>query len=137
VLSEVRKTFASKVEVARASGWFLVSLAGASLAAAFGRIPLAVLLTAVALGSGFRLVGRQRSHARAQQVPAWARRFGLVLSVVEVAALVVATDTSARSLYEGRPYVYWAFVFVAFGAAYVLQCRIIAALFQRILRPAP
>jgi len=138
VVSEVRKSFAAKVEVALESAGFLLSLFGASLAAAFGRFLVALLLAALALGIGLRLVGRQRQPSRlAPKVSGWARATILAFSLVEVAVLVKATGTPVRFHQEGFSYVHWALVLLAAAFAYLVQSRAFAAVSRRLFRPAP
>jgi hypothetical protein len=137
VFPELRKSFAASVEVALESAGFLLSLSGASLAAAFGRFVLALLLAALALGIGFRLVGRQRRAATEPKAAGWVRVASLGLAIVEVAALVEATDTPVRFHQEGFSYVHWALVLVAVAVAFFVQVRIISALSRRLSQPAP
>jgi len=138
VLSEIRKSFAAKVEVALESAGFLLSLFGASLAAAFGRFLVALLLAALALGLGLRLVGRQRLASKLEpKVSGWARAAILCFSLVEVAVLVEATDTPVRFHQEGFSYVHWALVLVAVALVYFVQVRVFAALSRRLFWPAP
>jgi len=138
VFSELRKSFAAKVEVALESTGFLLSLFGASLAAAFGRFLVALLLAAIALDIGLRLVGHQRLASRLEpKVSGWARAAILSFSLVAVAVLIEATDTPVRIHQEGFSYVHWAMVLVAVAFLYFVQVRAFAALSRRFFWPAP
>lgn len=138
MLREIRRSVAVRVEVALESAGFFLSLSGASLAAAFGRLVLALLLAALALGIGLRLVGRQRLIAASRpKVSALARAGSLVLSLAEVAAVVEATDTPVRFHQEGFSYVHWALGLVAVAVVYLVQVRLIASLSRRFAQPAP
>lgn len=131
VFSEFRRSFALQLEAALELLGFVLSLAGASLAAAFGRFLLALLLAALAFGMGRRIV-RRRQHSSTQPKPvAWIRALGLTLSLIEVAVLVEATDTPVRFHQEGFAYVHWAWVVAAIVVAYVIQVRVLDALTKR------
>lgn len=135
---ELRKSVVARVEIALESAGFLLSLFGASLAAAFGRFLVAVLLAALALGVGLRLVGRQRPAATSRpKVPWWVKASSMVLSIVEVAVVVEATDTPDRFHREGFSYAPWVLVLIAIVVAYLIQVRAIAAISRRALKPAP
>jgi hypothetical protein len=130
---DVRKAMAAKVEVALESAGFLLSLAGASLAAAFGRFLLALLLAGIALGMGLRLVGRQRLAAlRGPRMPRWVRAVSLALSVAEMVLLIVATDWPVGFHQEGFSYVHWTLVLLALAMAYFVQVRVLAGLWRRL-----
>ena len=136
MFSAVRKSLAAKVEVAVESAAFLLSLFGASLAAAFGRFLLALLLAALALGMGLRLVGRQRPPSRWEpKVSGWARATILVFSLVEVAALSEVAGVPVHQ--EGFFNAHWAPVLVAVAVAYFVQFRAFHAMSRRLHGPAP
>jgi hypothetical protein len=138
VFRDLRRSVAVKVETALKSGRFLLSLSGASLAAAFGRFLLAALLAALALGIGFRLVGRQRLIGASQsEIPSLAKAGILLVSLAEVAALVVATDTPVRFHQEAFSFAHWAWVLVAVAVVYFVQVRLFASLSQLCSHQAP
>jgi hypothetical protein len=138
VLRELRRSVAARVDLALESTGFLAALSGASLAAAFGRFLLALLLASLALGIGFRLVGRQRIMATARpKVPVLAKASALALSMAEVAALVEATDAPVRFHQEGFSSVHWVLVLVAVAVAYLVQVRLIASVSRRFFHPKP
>lgn len=117
---------------------FLLALAGASLAAALGRSLVALLLAALALGMGRRIIGRQKRAAKlAPRVPTWVHAGSLALSLVEVAALFEATDTPIRFGQEGSSHGHWALALAAVAVAYLAQARVLAALSRRFCRPGP
>jgi hypothetical protein len=135
VFSEFRRSFALQIEAALELLGFVLSLAGASLAAAFGRFLLALLLAAVAFGMGRRIVKRRQRFATKPKPAAWIRAVCLTLSLIEVAVLVEATDTPVRFHQEGFAYVHWAWVAAAIVVAYAIQVRALTALTKRA-RPA-
>lgn len=133
MLPDLRHSLQTKVQVALDYAWFVLALSGASLAAAFGRGLLALLLAALALGLGRRLVARQKRAASAtSQVPAWVKAGSLALSVAEVAVLVQVTGIAARLQHEGVSWVHAMAGFVALAAAYLIQLRLFAALSRRL-----
>jgi hypothetical protein len=131
MLSEFRRSLEQQVEAALQLLGFVLSLAGASLAAAFGRFLLALLLAALALGLGLRIVKRRQRFASRPRPAVWIRAVGLTLSLIEVAVLVEATDAPVRLHQEGFSYVHWAWVVAATIVAYLIQVRALAALTRR------
>lgn len=133
MLPRLRHSIATRLEVVWEYVWFLVCLSGASLSAAFGRTLIALLLAALTLGLGRRLVARQKHAARlAPKVPAWVKVGSLGLSMVESALLLRATDIPTWIQQEGHAPVRWALVVVALVAAYLIQVRVLAALSRRL-----
>jgi len=131
MLAAVRKSVANKIEVLLEVVGLLASLSGATLAAVFGRLTIALVLGAVVLGFFFRLTGRRRiaQHARPPE-PAWIYVAASVAALVEVAAVVEATNLPVRFYQEGFVLLHWAIVLVGLGVAFWLQLwlfRVIAA----------
>lgn len=108
--------------VVDATGMF-ASLAGASIVAFLGKVMLAVVLGAVALGFFLRLVGRRRRAAPVEPPPPDRGRqlACAALAAAETGLLVEAVDLPVRFHQAGFAYWHWALVLLAFGLAYSLQ----------------
>ena len=106
-----------------------ISLSGATVAAVFGRLLIAVVLGGIAVGFFLRLSGRRGPNPRRAEPPSLALRLVIgALSIVETAALVEATNLPVR---YGQPEFAqgnWWLVIAVFAAAYLLQIRLFASL---------
>lgn len=87
---------------------------------------LAGLALSVTLGFFPRLSGRRNKQP--VELPAtrlWARSVAALLSVVEVAVLVEATDIPVRFHQPGFSYLHWALAVAAFSVAYLVQLQVL------------
>lgn len=100
---------------------------GAAVGAIVGKLMLAVVLLAVALGFFLRLSGRRRVPAPVAP-PRWTRATAAGLAVLEVAVLTEATDLPVRFHQPGFETWHWGLVVLALLAAYALNMRVLAAL---------
>ena len=102
----------------------LVSWSGATLAAVLGKLLLAAALAAVGLGIFLRLSGRRAPPRLRPAAPsAWACLVVGLLSAVEVALLVEATQLPVRFHQPGFAWYHWVGVSLALGVAYRVQLR--------------
>lgn len=105
----------------------VLSFFGASVVAFLGKVMLAVVLFALALGFFLRLSGRRKVTAAPKaKSPAWTRPASAVLAAVETAALVEATDLPVRFHQVGFEPWHWALVLVSLCIAYALHMRLFA-----------
>lgn len=139
--AELRESLRAQLRLFTQSGYFMLTLFSASIAAAFGRFLLAVVFGACALGIGFRLVGRHRaSRAAAPRTPTWLRAIALTLVLAEAAALVATTPVIPLLLDQGEGFTFYgcvALIIAALFAAYGAQQWLLMAAwraFQRTLR---
>jgi hypothetical protein len=110
----------------------VLSASGASVVAIFGKLMLAVVLGAIALGFFLRLAGRRRQAAFAQaRTPGWCYVASVVLAAVEVALLVEATNLPIRFGQSGFELWHWALVVVALVVAHVVHMQIFRYLIRR------
>jgi hypothetical protein len=139
MLIELRKSAASKLELAVEVVGAVASMSGAFGALVFGKALLALVLGVVALGIVLRLIGRRSGRQSAQpiQLPLWVSVVAVSLSVIECAAIVEATDLPVRFSQPGFAFHRWALVFLAFLVAFFLQRKVLGRLLQRHVPPAP
>jgi hypothetical protein len=103
----------------------VLSASGASVVAILGKLMLAVVLGAIALGFFLRIVDRRRQVAFAQaRTPAWCYVASVALAVVEVALLVEATNLPIRFHQSGFEPWHWALVVLALVVAYVVHMQV-------------
>jgi hypothetical protein len=110
------------------AGMFLTAT-GATLSMVFGRVVLAIVLAALAMGLFLRFSSRAKS--RAAPMPAlqgWVRPVSVLLSLVETAVMVEATQLPVRFGQPGFELYHWPLVMVVFAVAYTLQ----VSLFRRL-----
>lgn len=123
-----RKAGEALVVAADVAG-IVASLAGASIVAFLGKVMLAVVLFAVALGFFLRLSARRKVKVAAPHPsPAWTRPASALLAFVEVALLVEATNLPVRFIQPGFEPWHWALVVAALVVAYSLHMRLFRAL---------
>lgn len=116
-----RKAADTFLLLADAAG-LLLSGSGAAVVAFFGKVLLAVVLGALALGFLLRLAGRRRLPPVAPApMPGWGRVAAAILSAVEVAVLVEATDLPVRFHQPGFQLYHWLLVLAVLLMAYRLQ----------------
>jgi hypothetical protein len=108
--------------VANFAGLF-VSVAGATVAAVFGKLVIGLVLGAVAVGFLLRLKGRRAVElgTKRRPPPVWVRPVVVVLSALEVSALVEATNLPVRFSQDGFAFSHWYIVGLLFAALYLLQ----------------
>lgn len=103
----------------------VLSASGASVVAVLGKLMLAVVLGAIALGFFLRLAGRRRQHSFAPaRAPAWCYVASVVLAAVEGALLVEATNLPIRFYQAGFEPWHWVLVVVALVVAYVVHMQV-------------
>lgn len=112
-------------------GGMLLSASGATVVAVLGKLMLAVVLGAIALGFFLRLVGRrQKAVASPLKTPPWCRVAAALLASVEVALLAEATNVPIRFDQPGFQSWHWLLVVLALIVAYAVHMQI----FRSILR---
>lgn len=110
----------------------VLSVAGASLVAVLGKLMLAVVLSAIALGFFLRLAGRRRQQSVAPApTPSWCYFASVFLTAIEVALLVEATNLPIRFNQSGFEPWHWALVVVALVVAYMVHMQIFRSFTRR------
>ena len=128
----LRSAIARRIEVAAELAGLAVSLSGVSLAALFGKLILAVLLGAIALGLFLRVAARRAGPRAAEPAtPRWVGPASALLSLVEAAVLVEATHLPVRFDQPGFELHHWGLVLVGVGVGYVAQARLLRAVATR------
>lgn len=123
-----RKVVDGFMVVADVAG-LVLSVAGSSVVAVLGKLMLAVVLGAIALGFFLRLAGHHRQQALAPApTPTWCYCASVFLAAIEVALLVEATNLPIRFNQSGFEPWHWALVVVALVVAYVLHMQIFHSL---------
>ena len=132
-----KQKMADGLMVAADSAGLVASLCGASVVAIFGKVMLAVVLGAVALGFFLRLVGRRRADSRSQpRTPLWCLSVAGVLAIVEVALLTEATNLPVRFHQPGFAPWHWLLVFAAVVIVYVVQVQLFRSwAWRRVVAP--
>ena len=137
MLTTVKRSIQSVLLVALEGAGALASVIGAPIALAFGKLFLAAILAAIALGIFLRFAGRRAAPAPVPlPAPWWVVSCSAAASLVEVAALVEATKLPVRFDQVGFSQWNWALVLVALWIAYALQVRLLKGLFRRSSRSA-
>jgi hypothetical protein len=133
ILAKAKERTLSGLEVIADAAGLLLSVSGAAVAAVLGKLIVGVVLGAVALGFLLRLKGRRRRGASVApaKMPGWVRPVAFALAVVEVAALVEATNLPVRFSQEGFAYGHWYLLALAFLALYLLQVGTLGRLAAR------
>ena len=104
----------------------LVSASGSAAALVFGKALLAIALGAFAFGAFLRLSSRRRqSTPLERQGPAWLAPVTGLVTMIECAVLVEATDLPVRFSQPGFQAYHWLFVLAFMIVAYVGQSRLI------------
>ena len=131
------KALSGAQTVADVAGLF-ISVSGATVATVFGKAVLGIFLGAVAIGFLLRLKSRRRhpESSRALPLPTWVRPLVAVLSLVELAALVEATNLPVRFNQVGFAYGHWYLLALAFGALYLLQVGVAQRIANKGQRPS-
>jgi hypothetical protein len=112
-------------------GGLLLSASGATVVAVLGKLMLAVVLGAVALGFFLRLVGRrQRSSVAPIKAPLWCHLAAVLLAVVEVALLAEATNLPIRFYQPGFQLQHWLLVVFSLVVAYALHTQIFCSILR-------
>ncbi len=127
MLSRTRKAIAARFEALAEIAGLALSLSGAAIASLLGKLLLALILGAIALGIFFRLAGRQRraQAAGAPRQPAWPGVVASLLALVEAGVVVEAVDLPVRFHQPGFAFHHWLIVAVAVLAATWLQRRLL------------
>jgi predicted dinucleotide-utilizing enzyme len=134
---ELRKSIGRKLEVVAEAAGLAASASGTAAALVFGKVLLAVALGAIAVGLFLRLASRRANHAgrAALSVPGWASGLAALLSVIEAAVLVEATDLPVRFSQPGFALHHWALVGAFLVVAYFAQRRVLGRLSRRHALP--
>lgn len=132
MLSALKRKIADGLLVAADGAGMVLSLCGASIVAILGKLMLAVVLGAIALGFFLRLSGRRRGvPASAVRVPAWCYLVAGVLASVEVAMLAKATNLPVRYSQPGFELHHWLLVLLALVVAFVVHMQIFCFITRR------
>ena len=131
MLLALKRKVADGLLVVADVGGMLLSASGATVVAVLGKLMLAVVLGAIALGFFLRLVGRRQHASMAPaKTPTWCYWAAVFLAMVEVALLAEATDLPIRFYQAGFQLQHWLLVAFALVVAYALHMQI----FRSILR---
>ncbi len=118
----LRRKAADTLLLAADAAGLLLSGSGAAVVAFFGKVFLAVVLGALALGFFLRLVSRRhRPPAAPAPTPLWGRAAAAMLAAAEVAVLVEATDLPVRFHQPGFQLYHWLLVLAVLVMAYRVQ----------------
>ena len=135
MLTTVKRSIQSALLVTLEGAGALACVIGAPIALAVGKLFLAAILAAIALGIFLRFAGRRAVPVPAPlPTPWWVVAFSAAASLVEVAALVEATKLPVRFDQAGFSQWNWALVLVALWIAYALQVRLLKGLVRRSSR---
>ena len=128
VQSALAKRFDSLIDLAGIG----LSLSGATAAIVFGKLLLAVILGSVTLGIFLRFAGRRAKRlSPSEQTPGWIRPVSAILTVVEAAVWVEATDLPVRFSQLGFEAYHWIYVLLFLGVGYRLQARLLSVMSRR------
>jgi hypothetical protein len=131
MLPTLKKKISNGFLIAIDLAGIIFSLSGASVVVVLGKLMLAAVLGAVALGFFLRLSGR-RTPARSVAPPT-PRRYYFVagfLSVMEIATLTEATDLPVRFYQPGFELQHWLLVAAALVVAFIVQVQLIRSIFR-------
>jgi hypothetical protein len=132
MLATVKRSVQSALVVTLEGLGGLASVVGAPIALALGKLFLAAILAALALGIFLRFAGRRATPAPvASPTPGWVIAGSAAASLVEVAALVEAAKLPVRFDQPGFSQWNWLLVLVALWVAYALQVRLLKRLVRR------
>jgi hypothetical protein len=132
MLPVLRRKVVDGLLVAADVAGLLACGAGASVVLLLGKLMLAAVLAALALGFFLRLAGRRRPPPLAPaRPPAWYYGASALLAAVEVALLVEATKLPVRFDQPGFERWHWGLVLAALAVAYLVQLQIFRALGSR------
>jgi hypothetical protein len=132
MLLALKRRIANGFLVAADVAGVALSGSGAVVVAVLGKLMLAVVLCAIALGFFLRLAGRRRGEAVVSpRAPAWSRAVSAGLAAVEVALLVEATNFPVRFDQAGFEPWHWILVLVALAVTYPLNLRVLGRLIRR------
>jgi hypothetical protein len=110
----------------------LLSASGAAVVAFLGKLMLAVVLAALALGFFLRFKDRKGLKATPpQRPPWWHHAASFTLAAIEAAMLVEATHLPVRFDQPGFAAWHWVLVLAAVAVAYSLHMRLFKALLRR------
>jgi len=110
----------------------LLSASGAAVVAFLGKLMLAVVLGALALGFFLRFKGRKGLRTEPpQRPPLWHCAASFTLAAIEAAVLTEATHLPVRFDQPGFAAWHWVLVLAALAVAYSLHMRLFKALSGR------
>jgi hypothetical protein len=102
------------------------TITGSGIAIVLGRAMLAIILAALALGIFLRFSSRRKLRdAPLPVLPVWARPTSAVLSLVETALMVEATNLPVRFGQPEFEFYHWLLVAIVFVVAYTLQVSLL------------
>lgn len=132
MLLALKRRIANGFLVAADVAGVALSGSGAVVVAVLGKLMLAVVLGAIALGFFLRLAGRRRGEVVVSpRAPTWSRAASAGLAAVEVALLVEATNFPVRFDQAGFEPWHWILVLVALAVTYPLNLRVLGRLIRR------
>lgn len=132
MLPALKQRIADGLLVAADGAGMVLSLCGASIVAILGKLMLALVLSALALGFFLRLSGRRRGVlTTAVRVPAWCYVVAGILASVEVAVLAEATNLPVHYSQLGFELYHWLLVLLALVVAFVVQIQIFRFITRR------
>lgn len=124
MLSTIKRKAADGLLVVVEVAGLLLSASGASVVAFFGKLMLAGILAAVALGFFLRLVGRrQQKSVLPASTPRWCYFLWALLAVVEVSLLVEIAQLPVRFYQPGFEIWHWALVAIALWACFMVNMQ--------------
>ena len=131
MLGTVKRSVKTGIVFALEGAVALSSAVGAPIAIAFGKLFLAAILGALALGISLRFAGRKvQSVSVPMPTPWWVFSCSALLSLIETAALVEATNLPVRFDQPGFDKSNWLLVLLALAVAFAFQLM----LFKRVGR---
>lgn len=133
--TRVRTEISTRLEILVEVFGLVFAASGATIAAVLGKFIVGLVLAGLALGFLLRLKSRKRrlgaSPLQDATLSTIARILSGVVSTIEVAALVEATNLPIRFEQSGFHMGHWYLVLLAFLAAYFLQLPLIAKLLSK------
>ena len=131
MLGTVKRSVKTGIAFALEGAVALSSAVGAPIAIVFGKLFLAAILGALALGIFLRFAGRKVQPVSVPMpTPWWAFPCSALLSLIETAALVEATNLPVRFDQPGFDKSNWLLVLLALAVAFAFQLM----LFKRVGR---
>lgn len=132
MLTKIKHSIKSKLQIALESIVLLSSGISAPAALVFGKPFLAIILTAIALGVFLRFANRRNeSTPTPTEAPLWVAVCSSLASVISIAALVEATNLPVRFDHSGFSYLNWLLVIAALSIAFMFFTKLIKTLLNR------
>lgn len=135
MLTTVKRSIKSALALAIEGFAALASVIGAPVALAFGKLFLAAIFAAIALGIFLRFANRKAVQAPLPSAtPWWIFVSSSIASIIEVAALVEATNLPVRFDQVGFVQSNWILVLLALVVAFVFQLKLLKSIVRRTSR---